>query len=177
MINDFDSQPSVFQKITIMPRLNHSIELIDSTLTDLKNQQTKIRKQNLDHYKSCENSNQLNSKKFEKEQKITLAIESLVKIQKKVKSISGINDILRFLPAVLPVIRNLCSEMTERSEVAKKLCEISVCLGSIAMDSGSISRGLYDFKKSYRTSSIFMDEVKLMVESKISKQYPNLDFL
>jgi hypothetical protein len=50
-------------------------------------------------------------------------------------------------------------------------------LGSILLDSAALTKAKFDFGNSNDESSIFLDEVKLIVDSKISKQYPNLDFL
>jgi hypothetical protein len=59
---------------------------------------------------------------------------------------------------------------------SQKLSEISVHLGSIVLDSATLTKARFDFSQSNEESLTLLNEVKLMVDSKISKQYPNLDF-
>jgi len=49
-------------------------------------------------------------------------------------------------------------------------------LGSIVLDSAALTTARFDFSQSNTESSALLNEVKLMVGSKLSKQYPNLDF-
>ena len=59
---------------------------------------------------------------------------------------------------------------------SQKLSEISVHLGSIVIDSAALTTARFDFSQSNYESSSNLNKVKLMVDSKLSKQYPNLDF-
>jgi hypothetical protein len=59
---------------------------------------------------------------------------------------------------------------------SQKLSEISVHLGSIVLDSAALTTARFDFSQSNSESSTLLNEVKLIVGSKLSKQYPNLDF-
>ncbi len=59
---------------------------------------------------------------------------------------------------------------------SRRLSELSVHLGSIVLDSAALTKARFDFSQSNKESSTLLNEVKLMVDSKISKQYPNLDF-
>ncbi|MDH3677724.1 MAG: hypothetical protein OEQ12_05420, partial [Nitrosopumilus sp.] len=59
---------------------------------------------------------------------------------------------------------------------SQQLCELSVHMGSIVLDSATLTTAQFDFSQSNTQSSLLLDEVKLMVDSKISKQYPHLDF-
>jgi hypothetical protein len=43
------------------------------------------------------------------------------------------------------------------------------------MDSATITEAKFDFGESNRESQRILDEAKLIVDSKINKQYPNLD--
>ena len=58
----------------------------------------------------------------------------------------------------------------------KKLSELSVHLGSIILDSAALTKARFDFSKSNHMSTILLDEVKLMADSKLNKQYPLVDF-
>jgi hypothetical protein len=59
---------------------------------------------------------------------------------------------------------------------SKHLSELSVHLGSIILDSATLTTARFDFSHSNIESSLMLDEVKLMIDSKINKQYPLLDF-
>ena len=59
---------------------------------------------------------------------------------------------------------------------SQKLSELSAHLGSIVLDSAALTKARFDFSQSNEESSALLNEVKLMVDSKINKQYPNLDF-
>ena len=61
-------------------------------------------------------------------------------------------------------------------DCSQKLSELSVHLGSIVFDFAALTKARFDFSHSNDKSSILLDEVKLIVESKLSKQYPKVDF-
>ena len=62
------------------------------------------------------------------------------------------------------------------SVIDKKLSELSVHLGSIILDSAVLTKARFDFSKSNHTCAILLDEVKLISDSKLNKQYPLVDF-
>ncbi|NIU02551.1 MAG: hypothetical protein GWN01_17110, partial [Nitrosopumilaceae archaeon] len=100
----------------------------------------------------------------------------LLQIQKRVKSIRGVYEVPEALLFSIPVIRFLSSSLFNLiPHVSKRLCELSINLGSMTVDSATITGANFDLKVATRQSSNFLDEVKLMVDSKISKLYPNLE--
>ena len=74
---------------------------------------------------------------------------------------------IRTISAKLFVLFPICSQ---------KLSELSVHLGSIVLDSAALTKARFDFSKSNHTCAILLDEVKLMADSKLNKQYPLVDF-
>jgi len=44
------------------------------------------------------------------------------------------------------------------------------------LDSATLTKARFDFSQCNEESSSLLNEVKLIVDSKINKQYPNLDF-
>ena len=75
------------------------------------------------------------------------------------------------------MIRTISAQLVDiHPESSQQLSELSVQLGSIVLDSATITKAQFDFSQSNLESSILLDEVKLMVDSKLSKQYPHLDF-
>ena len=92
--------------------------------------------------------------------------------------ISNISSIPEILPSSIPMIRTVSAQLFEFiPNCSQKLSEISVHLGSIVIDSAALTTARFDFSQSNYESSFNLNKVKLMVDSKLSKQYPNLDFL
>ena len=60
--------------------------------------------------------------------------------------------------------------------IRKKYFLMSVHLGSILLDSAALTKARFDYSQSNEEASTLLNEVKLMVDCKINKQYPNLDF-
>jgi len=88
-----------------------------------------------------------------------------------------VNSIPVILPATIPMIRTISAQLFDiDTNCSQKLSELSVNLGSIVLDSAALTQARFDFSQSNYESSTILNEVKLMVDSKISKQYPNLDF-
>ncbi len=93
------------------------------------------------------------------------------------ESISRIDAIPKLFPSIVPVLRTISAQLVDvEPESSQKLSELSVHLGSIVLDSAAITKAQFDFVQSSHESSTLLDEVKLMVDSKINKQYPHLDF-
>jgi hypothetical protein len=81
------------------------------------------------------------------------------------------------LPSSIPLIRTISAQLFDiLPNCSQKLSELSVHLGSIVLDSAALTTARFDFIQSNQESAILLDKVKLMVDSKLSKQYPNLDF-
>ena len=55
------------------------------------------------------------------------------------------------------------------------LGELSLVLGGLMMDTGQLTGARLDFQEANRESTRLLDEAKLIVDFKISKQFPNLD--
>jgi len=57
-----------------------------------------------------------------------------------------------------------------------QLGELSLLLGGIIIDAAHLASTNLDFAKANEVSSRLLDEAKLIADSKIYKQFPNLDF-
>jgi hypothetical protein len=105
------------------------------------------------------------------------SLDILLQIQKITTSISGVTSIPEVLPSSIPIIRTISAQLFEiLPNCSQKLSELSVHLGSIVLDSAALTLASFDFIQSNKESALLLDEVKLMADCKISKQYPNLDF-
>ena len=108
---------------------------------------------------------------------MAFSLEILFQIKKRTGRISDVNSILEVLPTTIPLIRTVSAQLFDIiPNCSRKLSELSVHLGSIVLDSAVLTKARFDFTQSNEESSSLLDKVKLIVDSKISKQYPNLDF-
>ena len=75
------------------------------------------------------------------------------------------------------MIRTVSAKLFVISPISsQKLSELSVHLGSIVLDSAALTKARFDFSKCNDRSATLLDEVKLMADSKLNKQYPLVDF-
>ena len=175
---DLDYTPSIMvsHKTTLMPRLSYSVDLLEEILVELKKHRSSINKQNRNELTNLKEYEESEIKQLELEKILTFSVESLTKIQKKIQSLAGISSIPIVLPPTIPVLRTISAQLFEVLPVCSgKLCDISITLGSIVMDSGTITEAKFDFRETNLESNTLLDEAKLIVDSKINKLYPNLD--
>ena len=168
---------TISNSVTLVPRLEYSVNLLSEIigLLDAKLADLKISNKDLVSYFDETDKTHLNS--IELERTLSFSLELLIKIKKRVTNISGIHYIPETFPSTIPVMRIISAKLFDIApNCSHKLSELSVHLGSIVLDSAALTKARFDFSLSNDESSIFQDEVKLMVDSKISKQYPNVDF-
>ncbi|MCV0373029.1 MAG: hypothetical protein K5793_05690 [Nitrosarchaeum sp.] len=169
---------NISQNVTIVPRLDYSNDLLCRIIGILKKKRSEIRKTNRFILADFDMSDKVCQRALEVEKTVVFSIEILSQIQKRTGMISGITSIPEILPSAIPMIRTISAQLYGiLPECSQKLSELSVHLGSIVLDSATLTKARFDFSLSNEESSLLLDEVKLMVDSKISKQYPNLDFL
>ncbi|MBM2819022.1 MAG: hypothetical protein HW410_704 [Nitrosarchaeum sp.] len=162
------------QNVTIVPRLEYSNNLLDSIVNVLQKKRSELQKLNLI---LLDLNDDACIKALNLERTIAFSLEILFQIKNRLNSISGITSIPELLPLTIPMLRTVSAQLFNLLPTcSQKLCELSVHLGSIVLDSAILSRARFDFSQSNEESSLVLDEVKLIVDSKISKQYPNVDF-
>ena len=166
----------ISQNQTIMPRLYYSHNLLAHIIGVLENKKSQINKSNkLLISKSDEETTCIRAIDFERT--ISFCLETLKHVQKRIHSFSRIDEIPKIFPSLVPVIRMVSAQLVDiLPDSSQLLSELSVHLGSIVLDSATLTKAQFDFSQSNIESSLLLDEVKLMVDSKISKQYPHLDF-
>ena len=157
--------------------MEYSINLLDDIVMILKKKRYDLKKSNrslVDDFDETDNSH---LRAIELERIMAFSLEILSQIKKRTGRISGINNITEVLPTIIPLIRTVSAQLFDIiPNCSQKLSELSVHLGSIVLDSAVLTKARFDFSQSNEESSDLLNEVKLMVDSKISKQYPNLDF-
>ena len=167
---------NISQTRTIVPRLYYSNNLLAKIIDVLKNKKSKLKKSNRMLFAECDQDFTC-LKAIDLERTVSFSIEILNYIQKRIESVSRIDEIPKVFPSLVPMIRTISAQLIDIiPELSQLLSELSVHIGSIVLDSATITKAQFDFSQSNIESLLMLDEVKLMVDSKISKQYPHLDF-
>ncbi len=165
--------------LTIKPRLEYCMYLVSKILPKLQNEYEKVRDSNHKSYSYNEGlatDNPEFKKQVTAESSLACAIEALKLVENKLSSVSQLSNIAEVLPLV-SIIRTVNSTIySVMPNESGDLVELSGILGSIVMDSGSLVEATFDFKQTNLESKQILTEVNLIVDSKINKQYPNLNF-
>lgn len=164
--------------LTIKPRLEYSAFLANSILKKLQKEQKLIKASNRQFYLENEGMVADNAKFKEAiylETCIACAIETIKITQRRLNSVSNISDLSQIASPLVSVVRTMSSNLyLGLPQISRDLVELSGLLGSIVMDSGSLSEVTFDFKHTNLESRHILAEVNLIVESKIRTSYPNL---
>ena len=167
----------ISHSVTLVPRLEYSVNLLDDIIEILKKKRYALKKLNKSLVIDFDETDNTHLKAIELERIMIFSLEILSQIKKRIGRISGVNTIPQVLPAVILMIRTVSAQLFDIvPNCSQKLSELSVHLGSIVLDSAALTKARFDFSQLNEESSTLFNEVKLMVDSKISKQYPNLDF-
>lgn len=167
---------NISQTIPIVPRLEYSNYLLNNIVDILKRKKTELKKLNRNFLELCDDDHTC-IQTLDFERIIAFSLEILSQIQKRLNSISGITSIPALLPSTIPMIRTVSAQLFSLLPAcSQSLSELSVHLGSIILDSAFLTEARFDFSQSNIESSSVLNKVKLMTDSKINKQYPNLDF-
>ena len=168
---------NISNSVTLIPRLEYSINLLDDIAEMLKEKKFNIKKSNFDLITNFDETDKKHIESIESERIVSFSLEAIIQIKKITTNISDVYSISRVLPVSIPMIRTVSAQLFDiLPNCSKKLSELSVHLGSIVLDSATLTKAKFDFGHLNEDSSKQLDKVKLIVDSKISKQYPNLDF-
>jgi len=163
--------------VTLVPRLNYSVNLLNDIIKILQEKRFELKNINQHLVTDFDKNDQSHLKNIKLEHLVVYSLEILLKIKNQIGSISGINSISEILPSSIPMIRTTSAKLFVFFPMySQKLSELSVHLGSIILDSAALTKARFDFSKSNHISTILLDEVKLMADSKLNKQYPLVDF-
>ena len=167
----------ISHSVTLVPRLEYSVTLLDEIIGILKKKRNDLKKSNSVLIIDFDENDKTHIKSIESERIVAFSFEILIEIRKRIGKISSVTSIPKTLPSSIPMIRTVSANLFDIvPNCSRKLSELSVHLGSVVLDSAALTMARFDFGQSNKDSSILFDEVKLIVDSKISKQYPNLDF-
>ncbi|MBT5200990.1 MAG: hypothetical protein HOK63_07165 [Thaumarchaeota archaeon] len=174
---DSTTHDTISNSVTLVPRLEYSVNLLNEIIEVLDLKKYDLKQSNRDLVTDFDEHDESHYDSIRLEHTINFSLETLFQIKNKTKTISGVHSIPTVLSSSIPVIRTVSAQLFNiLPNCSQKLSELSVHLGSIVLDSAVLTKARFDFSQSNNDSTTLLDEVKLMVDSKISKQYPNLDF-
>lgn len=169
---------TISNSVPLVPRLEYSVNLLNEIITMVETKRYNLKESNHFLINDFDEKNESHVNFIKLEQSVSFCLDILLQIRNKINCISSVKSIPKLLSSSISVIRIASAKLFDiLPYCSHKLSELSVHLGSIVLDSASITQAKFDFSDSNDESVIFLDKVKLMADSKISKQYPNLDFL
>jgi hypothetical protein len=168
---------NISHSVTLVPRLKYSVNLLNDAIDILDCNRNDLKNANKDMTLDFDESDELQVDALKMEHLVVFSLETLLYVKKSMEKISNVGSIPEILPSSISVIRIISAKLFDViPKCSQKLSEISVHLGSIVLDSAALTTARFDFSQSNIESSILLNEVKLMANSKLNKQYPNLDF-
>ena len=178
IIND-ETKNQITRASTLKPRLDYAAELVDGIMEILNQKKFELNKNNLGLYlKTRENKHgmiefhrQLN---FESE--ISCAVESLRQVRRCIDSVFGLGNIMLVLAPTISIVRTTRSRLLGNfADTDSQFGELSLVIGGLIIDVGQLTSATLDFDLANCESSRLLDEAKLIADSKIYKQFPNVD--
>jgi len=168
---------NISHSVTLVPRLEYSVNLLNDVIEILDDKQNELKESNKNLVFDFDESDKIQTDALKLEYLVVFSLKTLLQIKENMMRISNVGSIPKVLPSSIPMIRMISAQLFDIiPKCSQKLSEISVHLGSIVLDSAALTTARFDFSQSNTESSTILDKVKLMVDSKFSKQYPNLDF-
>ena len=179
IVND-EATNIIMRASTLKPRLDYAIALVDKILDTLVNKRFELSKTNLALYTKINESKTRSDFKenLASELEISHAIESLRQARRCLDSVFGLGNIILVLSPTISIIRTVRSQLYGLlSDTDMPLGDLSLVLCGLIIDAGMLTGTNLDFKEANRQSCRLLDEAKLIADSKIYKQFPNVDFL
>ena len=168
---------NISHSVTLVPRLEYSVNLLSEIIDAISDKKSELEESNKDLVSYFDEQDPSHLQSLELEKTYWYCHEVLCMIKKRTSGIGDVTRIPKVLPSVISMIRTISAKLFEiMPDCSQKLSELSVHLGSIVLDSAALTKARFDFGQSNKESASVLDEVKLTVDSKISKLYPNADF-
>ena len=163
---------NISRSVTLVPRLEYSVNLLSKIIDTISEKKSELEKSNKELATFFDEQNPLHLQSLELEKTYWYCHEILSIVKKRASGINGVTSLPEVLTSTIPMIRTISAKLYGiLPDCSQKLSELSVHLGSIVL-----TKARFDFSQSNEESASVLDEVKLMVDSKISKLYPNVDF-
>ena len=174
-----ETKNQITRASTLKPRLDYAIELVDGIMEALNQKKFELGKNNLKLYqKTKENKHTLTEFKVQLhlESEISCVVESLRQVRRCIDSVFGLGNIILVLAPTISIVRTTRSQMLNVFPAAdSQFGELSLILGGLIIDAGQLTSANLDFELANIESSRLLDEAKLIADSKIYKQFPQVD--
>ena len=171
---------TIIRASTLKPRLDYTTTLVDKILDTLVQKRFELSKTNLALYTKTNDGILISDfkEKFVSELEISRAIESLRQARRCLDSVFGLGNIILVLAPTISIVRTVRSQLYGLlADTDVSLGELSLVLGGLIIDAGHLTGANLNFEEANRQSCRLLDEAKLIADSKIYKQFPNVDFL
>ena len=173
-----ESKSQLVRASTIKPRIDYATEIVDGLLDVLVQHRQDVNRNNSELYRQRDrNSQPILEKQVRYELELSYTIESLRQVRRSLDSIIGLGNLPTVLSPTISVVRTIRSNLLALMPAMDfQLGELSLLLGGILIDAAHLASTNLDFGLANQTSSRLLDEAKLIADSKLYKQFPNLDF-
>jgi hypothetical protein len=176
-----EAKNQIIRASTIKPRLDYATTTVDGILEILVQKRRDSNASNLMLYRRFDGTTE-SLKAIEggirHELEISYAIESLRQVRRSLDSIADMGNVPTGLAPMISIVRIVRSRMLSLLPVIDfELGELSLLLSGVIMDAAHLTSSNLDFERANEESRRLLDEAKLIADSKICKQFPNLDFL
>ena len=175
-----ENKSQIVRASTIKPRIDYATEIVDGLLDILVSHRQDVNRNNLELYKILDNNQDsltVIDKQIRYEQEVSFTVESLRQVRRSFDSIVGLGNVPTVLSPMISIVRTIRSRLLALMPALDfQLGELSLLLSGIIIDSAHIASSNLDFGKANEASTRLLDEAKLIADSKIYKQFPNLDF-
>lgn len=110
------------------------------------------------------------------EMTVTCLLNALLAAKSKMLVSSDVSSMPESLLLVLYVVRTAGARLIDVApDCSHDLSRVSMQLGSIIVDAAILTGAKFDLGRSNAEASILLDKIKLTTDSKLRKQYPNLE--
>jgi hypothetical protein len=176
---EYDSKTNLIRATTLKPRVDYAVEIVDILLDILVQKRQELDRKNLELYRRNDETHEsleILKNQIKDEFEISFIIESLRQIRRSLDSIVGLGNLPVVLSPTVSVVRTLRSRMLGiMPQLDSQLGELSLLIGGIIIDSAHLASANLDFGVANEISRRLLDEAKLIADSKINKQFPNVD--
>lgn len=174
------SKSQLVRASTIKPRIDYATEIVDSLLDVLTQHRHDVNQNNADMYRRLD-TDEMSLSTLEKQVKYELelsyTVESLRQVRRSLDCVVGLGNVSTVLSPTISVVRTIRSKLLALMPAMDfQLGELSLLLSGIIIDAAHLASLTLDFSKANEASSRLLDEAKLIADSKLYKQFPNLDF-
>lgn len=176
-----ETKNQVVRASTIKPRLDYATETVDGILEVLVQKRRDLNESNVSIYRRSDGTTEslkALEREVRRELEISYAVESLRQVRRSLDSIAGMGNVPAGLAPTISIVRIVRSRMLSLlPAIDFELGELSLVLSGVIIDAAHLASTCLDFEKANEESRRLLDEAKLIADSKIYKQFPNLDFL